>query len=135
MPEQMATKRLVWTLWAGVLIQLVGRAIDGRWHAMHEHFETAGDQVEAHLILWIGVLVTLLVSALTAKRLPVELRSGWPIVLVGSGLYVVAAAWHFWEHSRGVDPLAPHIALGVVWATLLGGALMVTLWWRRQARG
>lgn len=56
----------------------------------------------------------------------------WLAVLAGSASYAAVAAWHFIEHAQGDDPLLPHVLLVATWALLLGGALAVTVAWRRR---
>jgi hypothetical protein len=73
-------------LLAGIAVQLIGRAIDGRWHATHEELETAGDQLQAHAVLWVGVLTTLVVSAIATREVSGRLQRGYWAVLVVKAL-------------------------------------------------
>lgn len=106
------TVRYVKVLLVGVAVQIVGRAIDGWWHATHEEFETAGDQLQAHAVLWIGVVTTLAVSAIAVRQLSGRVQRSYLALLVISVGYSIAAIWHFVEHANGADPAAAHIVLG-----------------------
>lgn len=63
-------RRLLRFLWAAAAVQLLGRALDGRWHATHDEFEGTRQQLTAHWLLWLGVLATLAVAALGVRLLP-----------------------------------------------------------------
>lgn len=130
----MTADRLLRWLWIGTAVQLVGRAIDGWWHATHDEFEAAGDQLLAHTVLWIGVITTLVVSYLAVARHDRRRGSGYPLVLAFSAIYLGAAAWHFIEHANGSDPAAAHVVLGVTWVGLLLGVLIATIDARRTLR-
>jgi hypothetical protein len=119
-------------LLVGIAVQLLGRAIDGWWHATHEEFETAGDQLQAHAVLWFGVLTTLAVSAIAARELSGRLQHGYLAVLVTSVAYSIAAIWHFVEHANGADLAAAHVVLGIAWGALLLSALVTALLSRRR---
>jgi hypothetical protein len=122
-------------LLAGIAVQLIGRAIDGWWHATHEEFETAGDQLQAHAVLWIGVIATLAVSVIAARELSGRVQRGYVAVLVVSVAYSIAAVWHFVEHANGADPAAAHVVLGITWGALLLSAVITALLSRRRADG
>jgi hypothetical protein len=118
-------ERLLRWLWIGAAVQLAGRAIDGWWHATHDEFETAGDQLLAHSVLWIGVVVTLLVSYRGVTRAGRTRNAGYLLVLALSAIYLGAAAWHFVEHANGSDPEVAHVVLAVTWIGLLAGVVVV----------
>ncbi len=121
-------------LWVGVALQLAGTAIDLRWHATHEEFETAGDQVQAHFVLWLGVLVILAVSALAVRRTgPERGNVGYVLAAVSGTAYAIASVWHFIEHANGSDPAAAHVVLYIFWALVLAGAVTATVLSRRLA--
>ena len=46
----------------GVALLLAGRLIDLAWHVTHPEFETASDQLRAHAVVWLGVLLLLLIA-------------------------------------------------------------------------
>jgi hypothetical protein len=129
-------KRFLVALWAGVVVQIGGRILDGIWHANHDEFEAASQQLEAHWLLWVGVLLTVGVAALAMIRLaPSERNAGYSLVLAGGALYVPVSIWHFIEHANLNDPEFAHylLALGQV-AILAGAVVAAMLSWRRSLR-
>jgi hypothetical protein len=120
-------------LWAGAALALVGLAYDLRWHAAHDQFETAADQVEAHWLSWAGLAVVLVVSTTALVGLPAGRR---PPVLVfvaaAAGARAVVTVWHFLEHLNERDPALPHILLGVSEAAVLVGIVLVSVQARRR---
>lgn len=127
--------RLFAAIWAGVALQVIGQAIDFRWHATHKEFETAADQLQAHWLLWIGSLVTLVAVALAARVLRGTRREGLLIALWASVGYVAGSIWHFLEHARGADPAAPHILLLATKVGILTGVIWATVqWWLTRRR-
>jgi hypothetical protein len=127
----LAGRRLLYALWAGVAIQLAGGAVDGIWHANHGGFETAGDQLQAHSLIWVGMLAALAVSALGVRRERGQVRLGYWIVLGSSVVYVTVAIWHFLEHAAHRDTAAAHVLLAIAWAAVVLGAYAVTFASRR----
>jgi hypothetical protein len=115
-----------------VAVQLVGRGIDGWWHATHDEFETAADQIRAHFVIWVGVLATLVLSTVAVRRFSGRLQSWYAVVLAGSVCYVGVATWHFIEHANHSDPDLPHVLIAVAWAALLLGAAGTALLSRRK---
>jgi hypothetical protein len=122
-----SARRYLEVLWIGAGVQIIGRIIDGIWHATHDEFETASDQLQAHTVIWIGVLVTLVGSALAMRSKPRDRNIGYPVVLVASIVYAGVAAWHFIEHANHSDPDLPHVLIAVTWVVLLGGVLLATM--------
>jgi hypothetical protein len=51
--------RLAAALWIGFGASIAGRLLDLQWHVTHDEFETAGDQVRAHWLAWLGAVVLL----------------------------------------------------------------------------
>jgi hypothetical protein len=49
-------------LWGAFAVQVVGRLLDFWWHATHDEFETGGDQLQAHWLVWIGTILVLIVG-------------------------------------------------------------------------
>lgn len=89
----------------------VGRAVDLRWHATHDEFETGADQVQAHWLAWLGAVVLLGVGIAGMRRL---YRSPGYIILLSSALlYAGVAVWHFWLHNQLRDPALPHALLAI----------------------
>jgi uncharacterized membrane protein YphA (DoxX/SURF4 family) len=104
--------------------------VDLVWHATHEEFETASDQLQAHAVVWAGTLI--LVAASAAAVIQGTRNRGYAMVLAGTISYAGVAAWHFWEHLQLRDPDLPHILLlvaniviiaGVVWVWVAGSLL------------
>lgn len=115
-------------IWIGIVVQLAGRIIDGRWHATHDEFEGAAQQLEAHWLVWIGVLVTLAAAGSAMRRLAgKERNAGYLLVFWGAFLYVGVAVWHFLEHVAHNDPALPHILLVVTTVMMIAGAALVLL--------
>jgi hypothetical protein len=126
------TNRALKLLLIAVALQLVGRGVDGWWHATHDEFETAGDQVRAHFVIWVGVLATLVLSALAVRRFSGPARPWYAVVLAASLCYVGVATWHFIEHANHSDPDLPHLLLGVTWGALLAAAAGAAIVSRRM---
>ena len=104
----------------GLVTSLAGRALDLRWHATHEEFETGADQLRAHWLAWVGAAVILVTAGLAWR-----VKQGHPLIAVaflGAVGYGAVAGWHFWEHSRLRDPDLPHVLLAVSQFAMLGGA-------------
>lgn len=100
------TRRLILV---GFGVFVLGRVIDFVWHATHPEFETAGDQAQAHAVVWLGALI-LLVAA--GRAVLAGLREGGYLLLLAAVLLdVVVSVWHFWEHYNQRDPDLPHILL------------------------
>jgi hypothetical protein len=55
-------------LWIRLTASVVGRLVDLQWHATHDEFETASDQVRAPWLAWLGALVLLAVSTCRLAR-------------------------------------------------------------------
>jgi hypothetical protein len=127
-------RQLLAALWAGVAVQIAGRVLDGIWHANHDEFEGASQQLEAHWLLWLGILLTLVVAVIAVARLPAaERNGGYSIVLVGGGLYVPVSVWHFIEHANLNDPEVAHYLLALGQGTMLAGAIAAAILARRQS--
>jgi hypothetical protein len=95
----------------GAVLMTAGRAVDLRWHATHDEFETGADQVQAHWLAWLGALILLAVGFAGMRRL---YRSPGYVILATSGvLYAGVAVWHFILHNQLRDPLPPHVLLAV----------------------
>jgi drug/metabolite transporter (DMT)-like permease len=124
-------RRLLYALWAGVAIQLAGGAVDGIWHAGHDGFESASDQLEAHWLIWVGMFAAVAVSALGVTRERSRVRLGYWIVLASSGGYIAVAIWHFLEHAAHRDAAPAHILLALTWAAVVLGAYAFTFASRR----
>jgi hypothetical protein len=114
-------------LWATLLVQLLGRLLDARWHATHDEFEGASQQLEAHWLAWIGVLATLAVAAWAVRQRVIPGPFGYVTVLVATGVYVPVAVWHFIEHANRSDPEIAHVFLAVSQAGVLAGAVAATV--------
>jgi len=116
----------------GALVYAAGTAVDQNWHAHHASFEGGADQVQAHTVLWLGGLITLVAAAwAVAAR---TRNRGYRVVLGSSIAFAVVQAWHFWEHYYHHDPAAPHVAIALTAASLLVGMIWVVFGARRPAR-
>jgi hypothetical protein len=121
-------RRVLATVWASLAVWLAGRLLDARWHATHDEFEGASQQIEAHWLAWLGVALVLTVAAVAAKRFATLRRSLGLRTLVASGaLYAITAVWHFIEHANGADPEAAHVLLVLGNAGMVIGAVLLTV--------
>ena len=126
-------RRIVTGLWAGLVVWLAGRLVDARWHSKHDEFEGASQQLEAHWLAWLGVLVTVALAIWGASRFGELRRSlGLRILIAGGALYALVAVWHLIEHAGGADPEAAHVLLVLANAALLVGAVVATASLRRR---
>jgi hypothetical protein len=119
-------------VWTGIALQAAGQAIDLRWHATHPGFERATDQLQAHWLIWLGVVVTLAAAAVGASRVPSGWFSGYRLLLLAGVAYAASSAWHFWEHANLRDPAAPHVLVAIGKAAILVGAISATIATRRR---
>jgi hypothetical protein len=119
-------------LWIAVGVQLAGRLVDLRWHLTHDEFEGASQQIEAHWLLWVGVLATIAVAAL-ALRGPGRPPGfpGYVLTLVSGLIYAPVAIWHFVEHANGADPELAHFVLAIGQIGMVLGAIVGTVVARR----
>jgi uncharacterized membrane protein len=128
----MVARRYILWLWVAIVVQLLGRGLDGWWHATHDEFEGTSQQFEAHWLLWLGVLFTLGVVIAAFVRLPASERNvGWTVLLLGLILYIPVSVWHFIEHANRNDPELAHILLAVGQLAMLVGVVAATLLARR----
>lgn len=121
---------------AAFILVLLGRALDGRWHATHDEFEGASQQLEAHWLVWLGVLATLAVSALALRRgVAAQARPGYLTTFVGCAGYVPVAGWHFIEHANRNDAAAAHVLLVIAQIAIVLGVVLATIgeWRTRRA--
>jgi hypothetical protein len=124
MPRARVAGRWLRWLWVAGAVQVAGRLVDLRWHAAHPGFERAGDQVQAHWLIWLGVLGGL-AAALAGLR---QVRDrGLMVVASASVAYAGLAGWHFAEHAAGSDPEIVHVLVGLAWAAIVAGIVDVTV--------
>ena len=129
----MATNRALRALWIAVVVQLVGRLLDLRWHLTHDEFEGTSQQLKAHWLVWIGVLATVAVAAWAIAR--PERVGGYPgyVLTLAAGLvYAPVAVWHFIAHANGEDPGLAHVLLAVAGVGMVAGAVLAALLVRRM---
>jgi hypothetical protein len=116
-PEVWRADRL---LWWGVGAFVVGRIIDLIWHATHQEFETAADQLQAHSVVWLGALLMIVAAARAFAS--GHRNGGYLLVLLAGLAYGAVAVWHFYEHSQHRDPDLPHLLLLVTNIAMFVGA-------------
>jgi hypothetical protein len=123
-------------LWVAVAAQLLGRLLDLRWHLTYEEFEGVSEQFEAHWLLWLGVLATLVVAlvAIRSPQLAPLERRGYLFLLASGIAYVAVAVWHFIEHANLQDPEVAHVLLGLTQAAMIVGAILATYGTRAHKR-
>jgi hypothetical protein len=119
-------------LWGAFIVQVAGRLLDFWWHATHDEFETGGDQIQAHWLVWLGTILVL-AAAIRALRTGVRgpVRAGYLIVLIANGLYVPIAVAHFIQHLNRQEVDWAHAGLGITNVIAALGILYVTFSWRR----
>jgi hypothetical protein len=129
----MSASRALRALWLAVAVQLAGRLLDLRWHLTQDEFEGTSQQLEAHWLLWLGVLATLAVAAWAVLR-PERLAGhhGYLLTVAAGLLYVPVAVWHFIAHANGEDPEMAHVLVGVGGVGMVIGAVLATLLVRRS---
>jgi hypothetical protein len=125
--------RLLQLLAVAALVQIAGRALDGRWHATHDEFEGTSQQLEAHWLIWLGVLITLAICAFALRRLERADRGllGYRVTLFSGLAYSGVAVWHFIEHANHNDPEIAHVFLALGQAGMLAGIVLVFVLSRR----
>jgi hypothetical protein len=111
-------------------VVIVGRLVDLQWHLTHDEFEGTSQQVRAHLVVWIGVLMVLTVSALALRQGIASF--GFRLALAGSALYIPIALWHFIEHANGNDPELAHALLALADVAIIAGGAGAALAARRR---
>jgi hypothetical protein len=103
--------RLTWrtAIWAAVIVQVFGFAIDGIWHGfLKPGFEprTTGEMVRhlttVHLVLYLGVLGLLVTVALTLVNQARQSSIGLalPLALAGAVVQTAGETWHAYSHLR-----------------------------------
>ena len=114
-------------LWLAFAIQIAGRLLDFWWHATHDEFETGGDQLQAHWLVWIGTVLVLAVG-LRALRQGVEgqVRNGYLVVVWANALYIPVAVAHFIQHMNLQEVDWAHVGLAVTNIASAIGVLYVT---------
>jgi hypothetical protein len=131
----MSSSRALRSLWIAVAVQLAGRLLDLRWHLTHDQFEGTSQQLEAHWLLWLGVLATLAIAVWAVvgrERFPGYV--GYILTAASGFLYAPVAVWHFVEHANGADPEVAHVLLGVGQVGMVFGAVVATVIARRGQR-
>jgi hypothetical protein len=111
-----------------IALQVAGRLLDLRWHATHTEFEGLAEQMEAHWLIWLGVVATVVVAvkAVIGGQRPRGL-AGYSLILASAALYVPVAVWHFIAHANRTDPELAHVLLAIGQVGMLAGALAVFL--------
>jgi hypothetical protein len=118
-------------LLAAVGVAIVGGLVDLQWHLTHDEFEGTSEQFRAHTVVWIGVLLVLMVTALAVKE---GIRgTGYRLALLGAVFYVPVAVWHFIEHANGSDPEVAHVLLALADVAILTGGAVAFATRRRAA--
>jgi hypothetical protein len=116
-----------------VIAFIAGIALDLRWHDTHEEFEGTSQQLEAHWLLWIGLVAILAATLLAFRRLsPEEWNLGWTVVLVAAFGEVGVHVWHFVAHANEVDPELAHVLLAIGDVLIVSGAILAFVLSRRR---
>lgn len=130
----MSSSRALGALWIAVAVQLAGRLVDLRWHLTHDEFEGTSQQLEAHWLVWIGVLATVAVAWAVARSERVVGYPGYVLTLAAGLLYMPVAVWHFIAHANGEDPELAHLLLGIAGVGMVTGAVLAAVLARRIRR-
>ena len=127
--------RLAVLLAGAAVLQIAGRGLDGLWHANHDEFEAARQQLEAHWLLWIAVVATLVIAAVALRRpgLGQDVRTGLHVTLWSGVAYSAVAIWHFVEHANHNDPAVAHVLLAIGQILMLIGIVLTVARARRIA--
>jgi hypothetical protein len=116
-------------LWLGVVVMLAGEVVDLRWHLTHDEFETAGDQLRAHWLTWLGAVVALAAAVVAAwggaETYGYRLVAGFGFAYAGLG------TWHFVEHVNHSDPAVAHVLIAIAKAGVAGGGVIAAVEARR----
>jgi hypothetical protein len=130
-----ALRRWLLVTAAGVTAFVAGIALDLRWHATHDEFEGASEQLAAHWLLWLGLVVVLVAMLLARQALGAyEWNAGLTVVLVAALAEIAVHAWHFIAHANEVDPELAHTLLTVGNALVVSGAVFAFVLARRRRR-
>ncbi|MDQ4041258.1 MAG: hypothetical protein M3141_05865, partial [Actinomycetota bacterium] len=109
-------------LLAATVVAIAGRLLDARWHATHDEFEGASEQLEAHWLAWLGVAGMVGAAAYALRR--EGRRVGYVLVLLGGAVYATVGTWHFIAHANGEDPEVAHVFLALANLLLLSGVVV-----------
>ena len=94
-------------IWASVIVQLLGLAVDALWHGLlHPEFEgtaraeMARHLLSVHLLLYLGVLALLVstLMALVARARAGRVGIAVPVMVAGAFAQTIGEAWHAWSH-------------------------------------
>jgi uncharacterized protein YacL len=121
------TRRLIVCVWIAIGVQVVGQLIDVRWHATHDEFEGGVEQLQAHWLLWLGAILTLVVAYLGTRALSSSWYSGYSLLLIATVFYVLASVWHFFEHLNLRDPALPHVSIALGKVGMIVGAISASI--------
>lgn len=135
-PPRVKARRALLALWIGVVIQLLGQLVDVRWHATHSsHFRSTSEQVEAHWMIWLGILVMLVASLAALRSRHGTTSRGLIGALVASSVLVAGQVWNFLDHAQGRTTVPPHllIALGRLGALVAAGVATYELLGRTES--
>jgi uncharacterized membrane protein YeaQ/YmgE (transglycosylase-associated protein family) len=103
-------------------VAIAGRLLDARWHATHDEFEGASEQLEAHWLAWLGVAAMIGAAAYAVRH--EGRRAGYVLVLLGGAVYATVGTWHFIAHANGEDPEVAHVFLVLANLLLLTGVVV-----------
>jgi hypothetical protein len=119
-------------LLAAVGLVILGRLVDLQWHLTHDEFEGTSEQIRAHFVVWVAVLLVLAVTAVAVREGVASF--GFRLALAGALLYAPVAIWHFVEHANGNDPELAHLLLGLADVAIIAGGAVAGLQARRGGR-
>lgn len=120
-------------LWLAVALTMLGRLLDLRWHLSHDEFEGTSEQLQAHWLVWLGVLTILGVTTVAVREHVGG--TGFQVALVSAAFYVPVATWHFIAHANQSDPELAHALIALAYIGIVVGVVIATLDARRRRAG
>lgn len=130
-PVNKVRERPIVGLWIAIAVMAAGRLVDLQWHVSHDEFEGTTQQLEAHWLAWIGVILVLIAAGIALRADP---GTGFRLAFVSAAAYVPVAIWHFVEHANGADPQVAHVLLGITGIGMVVGAVLASFEVRRARR-
>lgn len=117
-------------MWLGIAVFVLGIAWDGVWHSSNpEALETGWNVLEAHGVMYAGVLVAL-VGSLVAFREPrgrPSAASWYGLTAAGALAQAVGTGWDAVAHALGSEAALAHLLARVGLLALLAGAAAVSI--------
>lgn len=127
-------QRLLTAAWGAVAVVAVGVVADVRWHAAHGSADGIDDLVAGHGLIWIGVLVTVAIAAIGARRRSSVWYSGWGLLLAGAIGYAASEGLHVWSHGTGHARVLTHVLMQLSKVGVVAGVISATVATKQRSR-